>query len=86
MQHNFKETMNVYKEMLADGVAKECARMILPMAVPTRLYMTGTIRSWMHYIELRTGHGTQKEHMEIAEECKKIFVKEYPIISEAMEW
>ena len=86
MQHNFKETMNVYKEMLADGVAKECARMILPLAVPTRLYMTGTIRSWMHYIELRTGHGTQKEHMEIAEECKKIFVKEYPIISEAMEW
>ena len=86
MQHNFKETMNVYKEMLADGVAKECARMILPMAVPTRLYMTGTIRSWMHYIELRTGHGTQKEHMEIAEDCKKIFLEEYPIISEAMEW
>ena len=59
MQHNFKETMNVYKQMLEDGIAKECARMILPMAVPTRIYMTGTIRSWMHYIELRTGHGTQ---------------------------
>ena len=86
MQHHFKETMNVYKEMLNDGVAKECARMILPMAVPTRIYMTGTIRSWMHYIELRTGHGTQKEHMEIAEECKRIFVEHYPIISEAMEW
>ena len=86
MQHNFKETMNVYKQMLEDGIAKECARMILPMAVPTRIYMTGTIRSWMHYIELRTGHGTQKEHMEIAEECKKIFVEQYPIISEAMEW
>ena len=86
MQHNFKETMNVYKQMLEDGIAKECARMILPMAVPTRIYMTGTLRSWMHYIELRTGHGTQKEHMEIAEDCKKIFLEEYPIISEAMEW
>ena len=86
MQHNFAETMNVYKQMLEDGIAKECARMILPMAVPTRIYMTGTIRSWMHYIELRTGNGTQKEHMEIAEECKKIFVEQYPIISEAMEW
>ena len=74
MQHNFKETMNVYKQMLEDGIAKECARMILPMAVPTRIYMTGTLRSWMHYIELRTGHGTQKEHMEIAEDCKKIFL------------
>ena len=86
MQHNFKETMNVYKQMLEDGIAKECARMILPMAVPTRIYLTGTLRSWMHYIELRTGHGTQKEHMEIAEDCKKIFLEEYPIISEAMEW
>ena len=86
MQHNFAETMNVYKQMLEDGIAKECARMILPMAVPTRIYMTGTLRSWMHYIELRTGHGTQKKHMEIAEDCKKIFLEEYPIISEAMEW
>ena len=60
--------------------------MLGQLAVPTRIYMTGTIRSWMHYIELRTGHGTQKEHMEIAEECKKIFVEQYPIISEAMEW
>ena len=61
--------------MLEDGIAKECARMILPMAVPTRIYMTGTLRSWMHYIELRTGHGTQKDHMEIAEDGKKIFLQ-----------
>ena len=86
MQHNFAETMNVYKQMLEDGIAKECARMILPMAVPTRIYMTGTIRSWMHYIELRTGHGTQKEHMEIAEGCKKIFIEQFPVVAEALEW
>ena len=82
MQHNFKETMNVYKEMLADGVAKECARMILPMAVPTRLYMTGTIRSWMHYIELRTGHGTQKEHMLIAGDCANAIEPVFPMIQD----
>ena len=73
MQHNFTETLKVYQEMLNDGVAKECARMILPMACPTRIYMSGSVRSWMHYIDLRTGHGTQKEHMELAEDCKKIF-------------
>ena len=86
MQHNFTETLKVYQEMLNDGVAKECARMILPMAVPTRIYMSGSVRSWMHYIDLRTGHGTQKEHMELAEDCKKIFVEQFPVISEALEW
>ena len=78
MQHNFTETLKVYQEMLNDGVAKECARMILPMACPTRIYMSGSVRSWMHYIDLRTGHGTQKEHMELAEDCKKIFVEQFP--------
>ena len=86
LQHNFTETLKVYQEMLNDGVAKECARMILPMACPTRIYMSGSVRSWMHYIDLRTGHGTQKEHMELAEDCKKIFVEQFPVISEALEW
>ena len=86
MQHNFSETMKVYKEMLKDGVAKECARMILPLACPTRIYMTGSVRSWRHYIDLRTGHGTQKEHMEIAEDCKKVFCEQFPVVSEAMGW
>ena len=86
MQHHFKQTMEVYQEMLASGVAKECARMILPLAVPTRIYMTGSVRSWLHYIDLRTGHGTQKEHMKIAEACKVIFKEQFPTVAEAMEW
>jgi thymidylate synthase (FAD) len=72
--------------MIKDGVAKECARFILPLATPTRLYMSGTVRSWLHYIELRSGHGTQKEHMIIANECKKIFVEQFPTIGEALGW
>ena len=86
MQYHFKQTMDVYKEMLDAGVAKEGARMILPMAVPTRIYMTGSVRSWMHYIDLRTGHGTQAEHMEVAELAKQHFICQFPIISEALEW
>jgi len=86
MQYHFKQTMEVYQEMLEAGVAKECARMILPMAVPTRIYMTGSVRSWMHYIDLRTGHGTQKEHMDVAEAVKKIFICEFPTISRALDW
>jgi thymidylate synthase (FAD) len=86
MQYHFKQTMDVYKEMLDAGVAKECARMILPMAVPTRIYMTGSVRSWMHYIDLRTGHGTQQEHMDIAKECKCIFAGQFPIVAKALEW
>ena len=70
--------------MLDEGVAKECARFVLPLATPTRLYMSGTVRSWLHYIELRTGHGTQKEHMEIASECKSIFSQQFPTIASAM--
>ena len=72
--------------MIRDGVAKECARFVLPLATPTKMYMNGTVRSWIHYINLRTGHGTQKEHMIIAEECKKIFISELPLISEALGW
>jgi thymidylate synthase (FAD) len=72
--------------MIKDGVAKECARFVLPLATPTRLYVSGTVRSWVHYINLRSGHGTQKEHMIIAEECKKIFIEQFPTIGEALGW
>ena len=83
---HFYEALDLYNELIREGVAKECARFVLPLATPTRLYMTGTIRSWIHYIDLRSGHGTQKEHMEIAEKCRDIFKKQFPIISEALEW
>ena len=82
----FSSASNLYKQMLEVGVAKECARFVLPLATPTRMYMTGSVRSWIHYIELRSAHGTQKEHMDIANSCKKIFVEQFPIISEALEW
>jgi len=80
----FSSASNLYKQMLEVGVAKECARFVLPLATPTRMYMTGSLRSWIHYIELRSAHGTQKEHMDIANSCKKIFVEQFPIISEAL--
>ena len=84
MQQHFDQAMELYKNMLLNGVAKECARFVLPLATPTRLYMTGSVRSWIHYIELRSGHGTQKEHMDIANECKKIFSEQFPTVAEAL--
>ena len=86
MQRHFVEGMKIYKEMLAAGVAKECARFVLPLATPTKLYMTGSVRSWIHYINLRSAHGTQKEHMVIAENCRTIFNEQFPIVAEALEW
>ena len=86
MQKYFADGMKLYKEMLDAKVAKECARFVLPLATPTRLYMSGSVRSWIHYIELRSGHGTQKEHMDIANACKDIFIKQFPTVAEAMEW
>ena len=86
MQRHFVDGMKLYKEMLDAGVAKECARFVLPLATPTKLYMTGSVRSWIHYINLRSAHGTQKEHMDIAEMCRDIFKKELPIVSNALEW
>ena len=80
----FSSAYSLYNQMLDEGVAKECARFVLPLATPTRLYMSGTVRSWLHYIELRTGHGTQKEHMEIATACKGIFSEQFPTIASAM--
>ena len=86
MQKYFADGMKLYKDMLDAKVAKECARFVLPLATPTRLYMSGSVRSWIHYIELRSGHGTQKEHMDIAEECRRIFTEQFPSVSEALEW
>ena len=86
MQRHFVEGMKLYKEMLDVGVAKECARFVLPLATPTKLYMTGSVRSWIHYINLRSAHGTQKEHMEIAENCRSIFNEQFPIVAEALGW
>ena len=86
IKQQFHQNKQLYEEMLEAGIAKECARFILPLATPTRIYMTGSCRSWIHYINLRTGHGTQKEHMDIAQECKNIFSKEYPVVSSALNW
>ena len=82
----FSSAFGLYNQMLEAGVAKECARFVLPLATPTRIYMTGSCRSWIHYINLRSAHGTQKEHMDIANGCKKIFVENFPSVSEALEW
>ena len=86
IREHFAKSKALYDGMIADGIAKECARFILPLATPTRLYASGSIRSWIHYIELRSSNGTQKEHMIIANECKKIFIEQFPIISEALGW
>jgi thymidylate synthase (FAD) len=80
----FSSAQSLYNQMLEVGVAKECARFVLPLATPTRMYMTGSLRSWMHYIALREKSGTQKEHMDIAKGCKKIFVEQFPTCAEAL--
>ena len=82
----FSSSKALYESMLKQGVAKECARMVLPLCTPTRIYMTGSCRSWIHYINLRSAHGTQKEHMEIAEACRKVFIEQFPAVSEALDW
>ena len=82
----FSSSKSLYEQMLKLGVAKECARMVLPLCTPTRIYMTGSCRSWIHYINLRSAHGTQKEHMDIAEACRKVFIEQFPAVSEALDW
>ena len=82
----FNEGMDLYNELIREGIAKECSRFVLPLAVPTRLYMTGSIRSWIHYIDLRSANGTQKEHMDIANDAKRVFKEQFPSIAEALEW
>ncbi len=86
MRKHFDQGIDLYKKMLRAGIAKECARFVLPLATPTRLYMTGSIRSWIHYIELRSAHGTQKEHMDLVENVRKVFVEQFPTVAEALEW
>ena len=86
MQQHFAQAMDLYKRMLDEGIAKECARFVLPLACPTKIYMTGSVRSWIHYIDLRSANGTQKEHMDIALGAKRIFCEQFPAVAEAMEW
>ena len=82
----FAEGIDLYNELIREGVAKECARMVLPLATPTKIYMTGSVRSWIHYIELRSAHGTQKEHMDIALDVKRVFKEQFPVCSKALGW
>ena len=86
MEEHFKASMDLYNKMLEDGIAKECARFVLPLCTPTRIYMTGSCRSWIHYINLRSAHGTQKEHMDVAEGVRSIFCDQFPTVAEALDW
>jgi len=83
---HFKDASNLYEELLSVGIAKECARFVLPLATPTRIYMSGSCRSWIHYINLRSAHGTQEEHKKIAMDCKDIFKESFPIVSKSLNW
>jgi thymidylate synthase (FAD) len=86
VQRHFNDAMKLYQEMLGAGIAKECARFVLPLATPTKIYMSGSCRSWIHYINLRTANGTQQEHMDLAEGCKKVFLEQFPTCAEALGW
>ena len=86
IEEHFFQAQHIYAEMLDEGIAKECARMVLPLATPTRIYMSGSVRSWIHYIELRSANGTQKEHMDIANLCREHLICQFPIVAKAMGW
>ena len=86
IERHFDSAMDLYQHMLSVGIAKECSRFVLPLAVPTKIYMTGSVRSWIHYIELRSANGTQKEHMDIALDARRVFAEQFPICAEALEW
>jgi thymidylate synthase (FAD) len=86
IESHFERAQELYNQMINDGIAKECARFVLPLSTPTRIYMTGSCRSWIHYIKLRSANGTQLEHMNIAEECKNVFKEQFPTVAEAMGW
>lgn len=83
---SIKQSVKAYNDLIANGVAPESARFVLPLNTKTRIYMNGTIRSWIHYLEIRDDEHTQKEHQLIAKEIKKIFVENFPNISEALGW
>jgi len=84
IHNHFIEAQKLYQRMLDAGVAKECARAVLPLNTTTRLYMSGTIRSWLHYIDLRSWHGTQWEHTQIALNALAILKEQLPTIADAM--
>jgi len=86
IEKHFEDSMHLYNNLLDNGVAKESARFVLPLATPTRIYMTGSCRSWIHYINLRTSNGTQQEHMELAEQCREVFRSVFPDVAEALDW
>lgn len=86
LQHHFEQATQIYESMLKDGVAKECAREVLPLCTPTKMYMNGTLRSWIHYCELRCANGTQKEHKDVADECKNLIMEQFPLVSAALGW
>ena len=86
IQELFDHSQRLYNKLLHEGVAKECARFVLPLSTPTRIYMTGSCRSWIHYINLRSSHGTQKEHMVIAERCREIFNEQFEDVAKALGW
>jgi len=86
IEKHFEDSMHLYNNLLDNGVAKECARFVLPLSTRTRIYMTGSCRSWVHYINLRTSNGTQQEHMELAEQCRTVFRSVFPDVAEALDW
>ena len=86
IRRHFDEAMVLYQSMLDAGIAKECSRNVLPLCTPTRLYMSGSVRSWIHWIDLRSANGTQKEHMLLAEGARAIFKEQFPMVAEALEW
>lgn len=85
-KYSMEQSLNCYKKLIDQGVAKECARAVLPLGTQTTMYMNGTVRSWVHYIHLRAQEDTQKEHRDIANAIKDIFIKQFPNTSEALEW
>jgi thymidylate synthase (FAD) len=84
LQTHMAMAQALYQDMLDGGVAKECAREVLPLATPTTLFMNGTVRSWLHYVSLRSGNGTQKEHRIIADDVRKIMQEQLPSVAFAM--
>jgi len=84
ISHLYEDAEHLYREMISNGVAKECARAVLPLSTQTRLYMNGTLRSWIHYLQLRTANGTQLEHQQVARDIQQIFCDQFPVIGEAV--
>ena len=84
ISHLYEDAEHLYREMISNGIAKECARAVLPLSTQTRLYMNGTLRSWIHYLQLRTANGTQLEHQQIARDIQQIFCDQFPVIGEAV--